>query len=336
MKKIIINTIPWLITVTALYFLLKDINWSEFQASISKADGLWLSLGVLLTFLSYIVRAYRWQFFFEKKGVLSYFSSLKVLFLGFFMNNILPARAGELVRAHAGARVAGTKRTLVLATIASERLVDGLTISAFFLCCGFKLASDEISSKLFYVAVAFALVALSVVATLTLRERIFFFAECIARHFHNTISDYAQNRLQVFINGLTPLCKRQTLIPVIIWSLAIWSLELSVYIVISKAFGVILSPAQCVLFMVAVNFSSLIPAAPAGFGVIEVAAVAVLMSLQFYPEMPPDVKHATALSMVLSQHMIQFFVVGIFGLGSLLLLRKQIGTLRSLKDDPES
>jgi len=89
---------------------------------------------------------------------------------------------------------------------------------------------------------------------------------------------------------------------------------------VTRAYGVEISLPACVLFLVAVNFSSLIPSAPGAFGVIEFVAKAVLVSIGIRPEL--------ALAMVLTQHIIQYLVVGIPGVIIMLTMQKQFGKLR--------
>ena len=50
------------------------------------------------------------------------------MMIGFFANNILPARLGEFVRMYLGARSLNLSNSQVLATIIMERVFDILTI----------------------------------------------------------------------------------------------------------------------------------------------------------------------------------------------------------------
>ena len=87
---------------------------------------------------------------------------------------------------------------------------------------------------------------------------------------------------------------------------------------VSRAYGESLTLPLCVVFMVAVNFSSLIPAAPGGIGVIEAAGTAVLVSV--------GVEREHALTMVLTQHVIQYLVVGIPGALAVLTWKGRINS----------
>jgi len=237
------------------------------------------------------------------------------------MNNVLPARAGELVRAHAGARMTNLKRTLVLATVFSERLSDGLTISALFALFALGLGDDTLSKDFLYVAYAFGAAAVFVFLLLVFRSRIFDLLQMLQKRAGRELSKYAFNRMMMFLDGLSPLLNPRKLPYILLSSLTIWLVELAVYVLIAQAYGSSLSLAQSVLFLVSVNFSSLIPAAPGGIGVIEAITVIVLSSL--------GINREQALAMVMTQHIIQYVIVGIPGAWALLNLKDKIIGFRS-------
>ena len=301
MKRLVLKILlPWLVTVVALYFAFRGVDWGLLWDNATKAQPLYVLATILLTVISYILRAARWPLLFPDTP-LPLGSSYRVLVLGFFMNNILPARAGELVRAHLGAKVVGKPRTLVLATIASERLADGLTISLMFagiiMVFGQGHLDPEYATNLMYVAYLFIAVAIGVIA-----------------------STYTLSRLKIFIHGLSPLCVPSRAFKITLWSLTIWLVELAAFACVAAALQASLSLSGTVMFLVAVNFSSLIPAAPGGFGVIELVAKSVLMSVGV-------ASSEQALCMVLMQHVIQYAVIGIPGAFLLSTLRSQLNDM---------
>lgn len=296
----ILRVLPWVITIFALYIAFRGIDWVLLFNHIGSANPSYLLSVILLTLCSYCMRARRWQHLFPKP-TLSYFKSLKVLLLGFFMNNVLPARAGELVRAHMGAKISGETRTLVLATVANERLADGLTISLLFVAFSFHVGDPTISENLGLVALLFAAASLMVIVTLFFRTKLFEISRSLSNRLARKSTSYALQRFEVFLDGLAPICNPQKFPIILLWSLIVWLIELAVYINIGLAFDYSFSLATAVLFLVAVNFSSLIPAAPGGIGVIEVVASSVLVSVGIPKEL--------ALTMVLTQHLIQYLVV---------------------------
>lgn len=297
--------IPWSFTLGALFVCSQGMEWRRFGECLKAVDVSVLAAPVVLTAFSYVLRSIRWRLLFPRRAP-SLKVTYKALVFGFFMNNVLPARAGELVRAHVGARLSGESRSSVLATIVAERILDGLALSMLLSIASITIHGARYTRELQYVGYGFCGLALGVVLFLSQRgfvECIFTFLEerCSARGIALFVS-----KGRHFIDGLGPLFCSRRFPPILLWTLVIWMLELFVFWSVSDAFDVQLSVPQAVLFLVSSNFASLIPAAPGGIGIIEAVASAVLVSLGFERE--------TAIAMALTQHVIQYTMVGIPGL----------------------
>ncbi len=88
----------------------------------------WLLLGLFLSFLSHVVRAWRWRYLLEPLGHrISLFMAYNATMSGYFMNLLLP-RAGEATRAALLARRAGVPFEQGFGTILAERAVDFLLL----------------------------------------------------------------------------------------------------------------------------------------------------------------------------------------------------------------
>lgn len=320
MRRKIFKVIPWLITACALYYAAYDLDWNQFWHHVRHASIEYVVIAFLCTAISYVARSYRWRYFLLNRSA-PFVDAAKTLILGFFMNNVLPARTGELVRAHMGSKVFQARRTEVLASIASERLADGLAISLMLVTFALGLGGEEISQELLGVVAIFFGAALLVIIMLKVRTQIFSVAERIAEKFDHRATSYAANRLQVFIEGLLPLFTPTRIPPIVLWSILVWGVELLVYLFIMLAYQVPLSLPVCVIFLVAVNFSSLIPAAPGGIGVIEAVTIVVLESV--------GVSRELGLPMVITQHVIQYFVVGIPGILIMVTWKSKLDTVES-------
>lgn len=298
-----------------LYLAFQGIDLNSMIKNFASGNFFYLGLAFLATLLSYILRAFRWKYFFTE-SVISFKNSYPVLIMGFFMNNILPARAGEFIRAHLGSKFTGTKRTLVLATIANERLADGLCLSGFLLLLILINHNSQIKG-LDIVAIGFFSAAVCLFFVLYNRRKLFKLTEKVSQKFNFRFSHYINNRMQMFLNGLMPIFNLKLAPLIAIQSLIIWSVELLVFFLVSLAFDCEPTLVSSILFMVAVNFSSLIPAAPAGIGVIEAVATGFLVAYGLNREL--------ALSMVISQHLIQFVAIAIPGSYFVLRYQKYLG-----------
>lgn len=294
------------VSVICLYFLVGAVEEDKVLASFEKVKISYLIWALIVTSLSYILRAYRWQFLFTDVQ-LSFAHSYRCLTLGFFMNNVLPARIGEFVRAHSLGRILGESRAKVLASVALERLLDGVTLSAIFGIL-FPLWSDNLenASLLFKVSYMFGLACGGTLVVFFLRRPIFSFLDVIDRKIGMSGVSYLLKRIEKFILGLQPLSMPKLLAPIIALSMLIWGVEIGAYYLVSEAFSQSLNLGNLALFLAAVNFSSLIPAAPGGLGTIETFASFALAKV--------GIEHEVALAMVLSQHLIQFIAVGMPGL----------------------
>jgi len=298
-----------LISVLALWWTLASIETDKILEALSSMDSFYITLAVLLTIVAYLARAFRWPVFFEGgTKALAPLDSFRCLIVGFFMNNTLPARMGELVRAHLGGYAANTSRSLVLATIAGERLADGIAISLLFGVL-FTWFSGELPSgagdKIIFVSFLFLLAGLMTAACLLARKKVFSFLEQLGDMMPGHLSSYSVKKIQQFIGGLEPMMQPLRLVKISAWSVFIWAIELVAYKYVTLAFGQELSWGIIGLFLAVVNFSSLIPAAPGGIGVIEAIATASLVGV--------GVEREAALAMVAVQHLIQILVVGIPG-----------------------
>lgn len=314
-RKRLVTLISWLITAVALYIVFSDLDWSTLLQHIGDIQLSWVVATMLLGVCSYFLRSARWIILFPER-TLTFANSYRVLVLGFFMNNVLPARAGEIVRAHLGSKITGKSRALVLATIASERLIDAITISLFFLIIARGLGDSRLSENLTLVCLGFFCAGLGALALLRARAFAHRTAVKMLNKFPRKELRYLSERFFHFLDGLSPLVDLKLLPKLGLWSLVIWTVELCTYKTISLAYGVDLSWGVTVLFFVVANFASLIPAAPGGIGVIEAFGTLALVSTGLPKEQ--------ALSIVLTMHLIQYVVVGIPGVAFLMTWRKTI------------
>lgn len=308
-KKRIQTLLGFLVSALALWWVFRSVELDAIWAELKSANTFYLCLAVILTFFSYVLRSLRWPAFF-KHNPPQFRDSFRCLILGFFMNNTLPARMGEFVRAHVGGRATNQSRSFVLATIAGERLADGLTISLLFAIL-FSLDSsidkENGGALIFYVAMLFFLAGLITAAVLAFRRHIFQWLEYIGSMMPGHVSQYMLVRIQRFIEGLEPLLQPVRLLKITVWSLIVWGVELAVYFLVVRAFHYqeSLTFGGVAVFMAAVNFSSLVPSAAGGVGVIELFAKLALEQL--------GVPGEKALAMVVTQHLIQIAVVGVPG-----------------------
>ncbi len=109
--------------------------WAETR----RANPMPLVLALVMTAVSYAVRAFRWQYLLAPIGATRFATAFRTTVIGFAATFLLPARAGEVIRPYLLARREGLNATAAFATIILERLLDLLVVLLLF--AGFVLTS---------------------------------------------------------------------------------------------------------------------------------------------------------------------------------------------------
>ena len=112
------------ISVLGLYFAFLDFSFSEFYKVINQVNPIYLLIAIFFLWISIWLRAIRWKYLFNSEFQPSIFALYKVQFIGYFGNNVLPLRLGELIRAYIVGKKYNMTKSYVFGTIIVERLLD--------------------------------------------------------------------------------------------------------------------------------------------------------------------------------------------------------------------
>lgn len=119
------------IAAGALYYTLHNVSMKDLAASFKTVDYVYIVPAVFIILLSFFFRALRWRILISPMKQVKVSDLFSPLMIG-YMANILPARAGELIRAY----LLGKKHNIPLsgafASIIVERLFDIVAILLLF------------------------------------------------------------------------------------------------------------------------------------------------------------------------------------------------------------
>ncbi len=288
-----------------LYAVLRQFELRQSSAVIRSAHPDLLVLGVALMVVGYLLRGARWRIW---EHSLSYWDSLRLILIGFMGNNVLPARLGEVLRAHcAAAKLRGDRgRTAALASITAERILDGLVLAVFGLV-GMSLVTIDhrLQGSLFLVSLAFAVLASVLTFSIHSHQKIRSLIAGTNRKYPGHVTSFALEKAGHFLDGLLPLATWSRMTGATTITAIIWGIEIGSYYFIGLAVWNGMSVRIAILFLVVVNFGSLIPFTIGGIGTIEAVAVPFLISSGI-PRYP-------ALAMILMQHSAQYFFTTVAG-----------------------
>ena len=121
-----------LLTIGLLWFFFRNADMAQVWAEIRRARPLLLLAAVLVTGLTYVIRALRWQYVLAPLGHAHFSNAFRATVIGFAATFLLPARAGEVIRPLLLARREGLPATATFATVILERLMDMVTVLGLF------------------------------------------------------------------------------------------------------------------------------------------------------------------------------------------------------------
>ena len=115
-----------------MVWALRGVHLGEVVRHLRNAHLAPLAAATVIATLTYVIRLVRWRLLLRDAdgGPLPALPLWHAVAIGFMANNLLPFRAGELVRSIAAARLAGARFPSVLSSVAVERIFDGLAVVA--------------------------------------------------------------------------------------------------------------------------------------------------------------------------------------------------------------
>ena len=140
MRQHLRTVIVLLVAAGLLALFLRNTNLRDVGAEMARARLDLVTAALLVTALTYVLRALRWQYLLAPIGHVRLSVALKTTIIGFAATALLPARAGELLRPYLLARKEGLSATATFATVIVERLLDTMTV--VFLFASFLLVFD--------------------------------------------------------------------------------------------------------------------------------------------------------------------------------------------------
>jgi len=119
-----------LVSVLFVYLAVRRVDLSESVRALGSVRPGWLVAAVLVYLSNFPFRALRWRKVLQGQRKLSFREMIVPVVVGHMANNVLPARTGELYRAHFLGRRAGMSRSGAVGSIVVERTLDGLMLLA--------------------------------------------------------------------------------------------------------------------------------------------------------------------------------------------------------------
>ncbi len=315
------------ISLALLAWAVKGVELNAFTAHIRHARIIPLLATVALATLTFPIRLVRWRLLLRHPNdePIPYTPMWHAIAIGFTANNLLPFRAGELVRTYTVSRLGSTRLTSALSSIAVERVFDSLAVVLLLTLALFlpgmpedvRVSGISVARAAVFVglASALALVAAAMVVAFPVRAE-----RMVRRVLRRAWADRIVDLIEGFRHGLTALRHPGRLAGVVFWSLTTWLVNGLAFYVGFAIFDIDVNFAGALLLQGVLVFGIAVPAAPGFVGVFEAVIRAVLTLYAVAPD--------RALSFAITYHVTTFVPITLLGVYSLMTTGIRLGQFR--------
>jgi glycosyltransferase 2 family protein len=315
MRPPVRTVLIFLLTIGLLGFAFRHTDFAGVWLETRRADGGLLAVAVIVTGLTYGMRAWRWQSLLAPIGRTRFLNAFTTTVIGFAASALLPARAGEVIRPYLLARRERLNPASAFATIVLERLLDLATVLLLFSAFVFTVGPGVITGdpgQLARVKLGGGLAALAAVGGLAVLfglaghpERLGRAALRVERVLPERLARLVASLVETFARGLAVMRDPARLIAALALSFPMWmSIAAGIWLT-SRAFHITFPyPASfLVMTILVVGVAAPTPGAIGGFHLAYQFAVTTFFGA--------DVDRATGAAIVL--HAISFVPVTLLG-----------------------
>ena len=288
-----------------LFFSLRDIEWRRVGQLIVHAHPAWIALALLFTTTTLFLRACRWRVLLSAEGDVTVPDAFWATSAGYFGNNFLPARAGELVRTYIISARYRLHLPFVLATALCERIADAITLVVIASIVFLELPAP--SGGLARALPVFAMVGLIGAAAIILLPLV---GPAASRALQGlplpqrlryrlvAVFDQGLRGLRAFhhVGRLSSFCG---------FTAIIWMLDAIGATITAEALALHLPLSVAFLLLAGLGLGSALPSTPGYVGIYQFVAVSVLTPFGF--------SRTDAITYILVAQALGYVVIGICG-----------------------
>jgi hypothetical protein len=262
-----------LVSLVCSVLVLRGLDWQEAARVIASADPgmLLLSVPVLTSGLAF--KALRWRVLFHPRTDVSAWRLLDAINIGYLVNNVLPARVGELVRPFVVSETGGPPYAWGLSTVVVERALDVVTVVAVALAV---IAFLPVPDWLAATAVAFGVVGVVGLAALVLaagsERSVTRLAERALRRTRLPVDVWTE-RVSAVVRGFAPLRAPGAMLAVMLWTVPLWAAPFVTFHLLLRGVGLELPFVAAVFAVCVIGLGVAAPSSPGQVGLFEGAGL---------------------------------------------------------------
>ncbi|MGD1069505.1 MAG: lysylphosphatidylglycerol synthase transmembrane domain-containing protein [Bryobacteraceae bacterium] len=268
--KWLVPLIGYGISIASLVWVFSKFDFAQLGIDLRRLDWTWVTVTIAVEIGVYFVDAWRWMVLLGPVGAPSFGSCLQSVFVGVFANDILPMRAGEIIRCFLLSYKTEVPISLALTSDFIERVMDGLWIVIFYLLITFQVGSHVMVTDIMWIFGG-VVVAISLVILWVLFHR---------QHAHHFVSKSSWGaRFIHLLDEIHRLGHWRELGQAMAISGLFWAGQVFAVWAIARADGFYFSASDMAFLLVVKTVGTLIPNAPANMGAYQASTVYALRLL---------------------------------------------------------
>ena len=307
------------LSVVAVTVLLWRVSFRDLGTALAAADPIWFIPSLALFFAVFALRAWRWAVLL---GGTRFWPTWHANVIGYFFNQTLPLRVGEIARAYVISKNGGVDLTRALSAVVVERLFDLASVVLMFAFFALRIPMRPAFTR------AATLGSVAMVLGVATGVLFVVFGPAIERailahgaRLGPTRAPAIVARLRQIREALRSVGSARRLAEALLLTVLVWATTIALAAVCLRAFlpqdGLI---PRAGLAVVMANLGGALPSAPAGLGIIQGFATSALVVPFGVPE---HIALAFVLVWSLSQPLI-LIVLGFVSLGRVGLSLREI------------
>jgi glycosyltransferase 2 family protein len=313
-RKVLSLGVAAALAAVLLYYSLRGIEWREVARIVKGAESGRLFLSTALATVTLFLRAIRWRILLNAEGAVPVTTAFWATAAGYFGNNFLPARAGELVRTFMISSRSGLETTYVLATAISERVADAVALVTIGALVLLTLPSPPgwlaSAARPFAILGLLGAIAIAVLPLLAPLGRSIIARAPLPSAWRPRLLEIMEHGLR----GMAAFHDVKRLSGFLGLTAVIWFTDAVAAVVTGTALHLQLPLPVAFLLMTGLGLGSALPSTPGYVGIYQFVAVTVLTPFGF--------SRSDAIAYILVAQALGYVVIGIWGSIGLLSYRR--------------
>lgn len=256
------------IAIAILVFASSMVDLKEIWRNTADCDKRFVLLGAVSHYCTYLLRGARWRRCLKSSSISAGAGKFAILvFFYNFVDNLVPAKLGDLYAAHLARINFGIRRSTALGSIVFLRMIDAWIVLFLAVLASFVLFSAQLPHAVLWSLVGGGIIAIGATSIMLL---FLLFKKSPPRWVPQKI----EQMVRAFQIAMWPQVRE--LLPIAILTGGIWFLEILWIFFLSLAFDLNMTPLTVVFLTMVPLLASAFPFTPSGAGVVEITLFSCL------------------------------------------------------------